>query len=186
MSFPYHPSNTLELGGVWSQEPTCSSKAPTCIDYVRDNPSAFTEAYWTINSLKVFTSDGNTRPISARRALDSSFPAAASVAQNSSASVTDTDIVSSKAAETKPMGLGSGMPAGTLGMTPVQNGEVSENLVRTVEESGGLLSVDETAIAAPSVAKRGLLEESSSRIMRHLRRHHHHHHHHMAAAIGQS
>ncbi|KAF2705200.1 glycoside hydrolase family 16 protein, partial [Pleomassaria siparia CBS 279.74] len=45
-------------GAVWTSG-TCASKAPTCIDYVRDNPSAFTEAGWTINALKVYQENAN-------------------------------------------------------------------------------------------------------------------------------
>lgn len=41
-------------GAVWSEFPTCSAKAATCKEYVAQNPSAFTEAYWLINSLKVY------------------------------------------------------------------------------------------------------------------------------------
>jgi hypothetical protein len=40
-------------GNVWGQ--TCSSKGPDCVQYVRNNPSAFAEAYWSINYLKVFS-----------------------------------------------------------------------------------------------------------------------------------
>lgn len=47
-------------GGVWSQDSTCASQANTCQDYVMNNPSAYTEAYWTVNSLKVYTTDGQT------------------------------------------------------------------------------------------------------------------------------
>lgn len=39
---------------VWSQDSICSASASTCQDYVRDNPSAFANAYWSINSLKVY------------------------------------------------------------------------------------------------------------------------------------
>jgi hypothetical protein len=38
---------------VWS-ESQCASLAPTCNTYVAQNPSAFTEAYWMINSVKVY------------------------------------------------------------------------------------------------------------------------------------
>ncbi|KFZ01565.1 hypothetical protein V500_00696 [Pseudogymnoascus sp. VKM F-4518 (FW-2643)] len=41
-------------GAVWSSFPTCSAKAATCKEYVAQNPAAFTEAYWLINSLKVY------------------------------------------------------------------------------------------------------------------------------------
>ncbi|KAF9735704.1 hypothetical protein PMIN06_006766 [Paraphaeosphaeria minitans] len=40
-------------GNTWSSS-SCASKAPTCNDYVRDNPDAFTNAFWTVNALKVY------------------------------------------------------------------------------------------------------------------------------------
>jgi hypothetical protein len=45
-------------GNVWSQDPVCGSKAPTCQSYVQNNPSAFKESFWSVNSLKVFQSNG--------------------------------------------------------------------------------------------------------------------------------
>lgn len=48
-------------GDVWADDSKCSGLAATCEDYVRDNPSAFEDAYWTINSLKVYTNgDGSS------------------------------------------------------------------------------------------------------------------------------
>ncbi|KAI9737273.1 MAG: hypothetical protein M1818_005806 [Claussenomyces sp. TS43310] len=41
-------------GDVWGSDATCSPLADTCNDYVNGNPSAFQEAYWLINSVKVF------------------------------------------------------------------------------------------------------------------------------------
>lgn len=38
---------------VWGSS-SCSRLAPTCSDYVANNPAAFTEAYWLINSVKVY------------------------------------------------------------------------------------------------------------------------------------
>ncbi|CAL8574500.1 hypothetical protein XPA_000458 [Xanthoria parietina] len=49
-------------GAVWAQEATCAAQAGTCQEYVRQHPEAFVEAYWTINSLKVYqdtTSDNS-------------------------------------------------------------------------------------------------------------------------------
>jgi hypothetical protein len=43
-------------GAVWSQDSVCSSSASTCQEFVQNNPSAFANAYWTINSLKVYQS----------------------------------------------------------------------------------------------------------------------------------
>ena len=41
-------------GKVWAQDATCSSLARTCEDHVGRNPEAFREAYWLINSIKVY------------------------------------------------------------------------------------------------------------------------------------
>ncbi|KAH7076841.1 concanavalin A-like lectin/glucanase domain-containing protein [Paraphoma chrysanthemicola] len=48
-------------GAIW-EDGSCASKAATCDEYVRDNPQAFTEAYWEINALKVYKDDGNDAP----------------------------------------------------------------------------------------------------------------------------
>lgn len=41
-------------GEVWGQNPECTALASTCGDYVAQNPGAFSEAYWLINSVRVF------------------------------------------------------------------------------------------------------------------------------------
>lgn len=43
-------------GNVWGSDATCSAKADTCKDYVVNNPGDFADAYWTFNSLKVYSS----------------------------------------------------------------------------------------------------------------------------------
>ncbi|KAA8643526.1 hypothetical protein EYZ11_004286 [Aspergillus tanneri] len=43
-------------GGVWGSS-GCASKAGSCQDFVANNPSAFTDAFWKINSLKVYQSN---------------------------------------------------------------------------------------------------------------------------------
>jgi hypothetical protein len=45
-------------GEVWSSDPVCSKKASTCNDYVQNNPSAFADAYWEVNSVKVYQNNG--------------------------------------------------------------------------------------------------------------------------------
>lgn len=40
-------------GAVWPTD-TCASKASTCNAYVQNNPTAFKESYWRVNSLKVY------------------------------------------------------------------------------------------------------------------------------------
>ncbi|KAK3362752.1 glycoside hydrolase family 16 protein [Lasiosphaeria hispida] len=44
-------------GKVWSDDKTCSALASTCEEYVGANPSAFTQAYWLVNSIKVYQQD---------------------------------------------------------------------------------------------------------------------------------
>ncbi|KAI4135417.1 MAG: hypothetical protein LQ341_005879, partial [Variospora aurantia] len=38
---------------VWDKS-TCKAKAPTCTEYVQNNPGAFKDAYWMIRSVKVY------------------------------------------------------------------------------------------------------------------------------------
>ncbi|WPG99059.1 glycoside hydrolase family 16 protein [Acrodontium crateriforme] len=40
-------------GSVWSQG-SCAHRADTCQEYVANNPGAFVDSYWSINSLKVY------------------------------------------------------------------------------------------------------------------------------------
>jgi hypothetical protein len=40
----------------------CSTKAITCQAFVQNNPSAFTDAYWSVNSLKVYQDNGVASP----------------------------------------------------------------------------------------------------------------------------
>lgn len=40
-------------GKIWSKG-SCAAKAPTCENYVMNNPEAFDEAYWLVNSVKTY------------------------------------------------------------------------------------------------------------------------------------
>jgi hypothetical protein len=40
-------------GQVWNNS-TCSALVPTCNQYVAENPSVFADAFWLINSVKVY------------------------------------------------------------------------------------------------------------------------------------
>ncbi|KAL5121201.1 hypothetical protein ACEQ8H_000669 [Pleosporales sp. CAS-2024a] len=71
-------------GNVWGKS-SCGKKAATCEEWVRNNPHAFTEAYWEINALKVYQTNGqpatppSAQPLPASSAApkSSSYPAAA-------------------------------------------------------------------------------------------------------------
>jgi len=51
------PSSLQWAGAVWGSS-SCASLAPTCEDYVTNTPTAFTDAYWAINTLQVYQDDG--------------------------------------------------------------------------------------------------------------------------------
>ena len=44
-------------GAVWSSTPECAALAPTCEAYVAGSPAAFADAFWAVNSLRVFQDD---------------------------------------------------------------------------------------------------------------------------------
>ncbi|KAL9105314.1 MAG: hypothetical protein Q9227_009481 [Pyrenula ochraceoflavens] len=48
-------------GAVWSTDSTCSAKAATCNDYVQNHAGDFKDAYWSVNSLRVYTDNGSAK-----------------------------------------------------------------------------------------------------------------------------
>ncbi|KAI1613799.1 endo-1,3(4)-beta-glucanase [Exophiala viscosa] len=73
-------------GNVWTTDATCSSKASTCQDFVQNNPSAFVDAYWSVNSLKVYQSNGASNTTSSASPQSSSAAATATVPVSSGSS----------------------------------------------------------------------------------------------------
>lgn len=51
-------------GNVWGNG-GCASQADTCQDFVANNPSAFSDAYWEINSLRVYQDNGASAAVGA-------------------------------------------------------------------------------------------------------------------------
>ena len=52
-------------GATWNTS-TCASMASSCNDYVSNNPSAFKDAYWLINSIKVYEEQGSSKMVKRR------------------------------------------------------------------------------------------------------------------------
>ncbi|KAL3442058.1 concanavalin A-like lectin/glucanase domain-containing protein [Aspergillus insuetus] len=46
---------------VWANSGNCASLAPTCQEYVANNPAAFEKAYWEVVSLKVYEEANSTQ-----------------------------------------------------------------------------------------------------------------------------
>ncbi|KAL2889769.1 putative endo-1 3(4)-beta-glucanase [Ceratocystis lukuohia] len=44
-------------GAVWTEDPELTALAATCKEYVGANPQVYAEAYWLINSVKIYESD---------------------------------------------------------------------------------------------------------------------------------
>lgn len=158
-------------GGVWGQESTCSSKAATCQEYVQYNPSAYEGAYWTINSLKVYTSDGNKQAEAPAANVPVSQPAP--VAQPITTEPT------------------------TSGNTPTQEvkPKTPSNVIQQSKDGAlhwknGKREIDtpfNSVVEQPAVTERSVVDSGEEMyvkkgsVMRHLRRHqmsgfgHHHH-----------
>ena len=45
-------------GAAFTTDAACAPLATTCQDYVQNNPSAFAETYWSVNSLRVYQQNG--------------------------------------------------------------------------------------------------------------------------------
>ena len=113
-------------GAVWSSDPVCGPKAATCQDYVQNNPSAFTEAYWTINSLRVYSeAASSTAAVEDDAPVPSSTSAAAPIAQNTTTSVPVAAPSASPSATGSSGAVAVGSPAnGTaVSETPVSDNE---------------------------------------------------------------
>ena len=53
-------TNIQKWAGVVWADSECGSLAPTCEEYVANNPAAFTEAYWAINKVHVYQDTEST------------------------------------------------------------------------------------------------------------------------------
>ena len=131
-------------GTVWSSDPVCGPKAATCQDYVQNNPSAFTEAYWTINSLRVYSEASSSTAAVAAVEDDapgpSSTSAAAPVVQatNGSVPVAAPSPSPSAPASSGAVALGSPADGGAVSETPVPSKRRAEHLRRHRTNLGGM------------------------------------------------
>ncbi|KAL8806317.1 MAG: hypothetical protein Q9200_005097 [Gallowayella weberi] len=48
-------------GAVWGQDGTCAATGMRCVDFVRETPEVFAEAFWRVNSLRVYQDVDVTR-----------------------------------------------------------------------------------------------------------------------------
>ncbi|EXJ94023.1 endo-1,3(4)-beta-glucanase [Capronia coronata CBS 617.96] len=67
-------------GNVWSSDATCASQGSTCQAFVQNNPAAFQDTYWLINSLKVYTDNGGVPSSSSPHTTPTAAPTTSAVA----------------------------------------------------------------------------------------------------------
>ena len=95
-------------GDSWSTDTTCASKSSSCQAYVENPPSgAFNEAYWTVNSLKVYGGSGS-----------SSSPSGSGSGSGSGVSSSEAAHQASPSAQSGGSGTGSGGQAPSSSPAP--------------------------------------------------------------------
>ncbi|OQN95825.1 hypothetical protein B0A48_18110 [Cryoendolithus antarcticus] len=75
-------------GNTWSSS-SCSSKAATCNAFVQNNPSAFADAYWTVNSLKVYQAGSESSSTAAPSSTVYSAPMTSTIAVSTTSTVAE-------------------------------------------------------------------------------------------------
>ena len=175
-------------GQVWSTDATCSSKAATCQDYVQNNPSAFDSAYWTINSLKVYSASSGNIAAAAAAAIPAPFSTtpAASIAQPTTSSATaptpesttsSTAAPSLSPSSSGPVAIGSPASGGSLSEHTDKNGLIVDSNGRIVENpqkrdpSSGITNVSVVEDESGKLQLHTGKGKGRGRVMRHLRRH---------------
>lgn len=174
-------------GTAWSSDPVCGPKAATCQDYVQNNPAAFTEAYWTINSLKVYTQASSSGAAVAAVEHDAPGPSStAAIAVVTQATTTPVPVAVSSTSAVAPVAQATttsvpvaassksqSVPASSVAVTvgsPADGGAVSETPV-TVNEG---VSVGSNGQIQETSEKREVISLAGSpntRHEEHLRRH---------------
>ena len=127
-------------GSAWSGDPVCGPKAATCQDYVQNNPTAFTEAYWTINSLKVYTQASSSAAAVAVVRDTPGSPSTSAAVAVTQATTTSVPVAASSTSQSVPASsvavtVGSPADGGAVSETPVtdnkgvsvgSNGQIQE------------------------------------------------------------
>lgn len=73
----------------------------TCQNYVQNNPTAFKDAYWSVNALKVYTTNGASASVSAAGSLNATLPLSTGVL--SSIAAGPSSILSAPSGSTAPI-----------------------------------------------------------------------------------
>lgn len=120
-------------GGVWGSS-ACAAKASSCNAFVANNPSAFQDAYWLINSLKVYQAGSGTS--------QASLVTAANVepAQTTTTSIAASTTTTAAAAAAS-AGQGSGDNKASQPSTSNSNGAHPQSGTIIGESSSGAVTI---------------------------------------------
>ncbi|KAF7920702.1 hypothetical protein BELL_0273g00040 [Botrytis elliptica] len=131
--------------GFW-QETTCydAEKYPTCDSYVGANPEAYKEAYWLINSVKVYQND----TLAATSAAAASSTSAAIVASSTKISTTASPVISSTARAESLLGVATSEAASIVASSSLS----SAACVSTGALLSGQTACPESPVKASSTA----------------------------------
>ncbi|KAL8718322.1 MAG: hypothetical protein Q9181_008219 [Wetmoreana brouardii] len=168
-------------GAVWGQDSTCSALAGSCQDYVQNHPEAFAEAYWTVNSLKVYQDNGNA-PVAAAEAVKlQSSPSAVA----GGVFAQETSSIPAPPVTTSPPAVQYTAPSP---VQPPQRTRTHGELFESSETGTGYIQIvprhvtdDETAKDTVNDTETGPVsppqQVKAQKVSRHLHRHVHHLHH---------
>jgi hypothetical protein len=140
-------------GNAWSSG-SCASKADTCVDYVKNNPNDFEDAYWSVNSLRVYKH--GSPPVSSTIESSSSTSSSYSIystASSQTATVPSTTNSSMTQPQYSTKSAGIPMPSG-ISHDPWTTSEASYGASPTV--------VPETSGSAGDVPSQLLPSETST------------------------
>ena len=141
-------------GAVWESS-SCASLAPTCNAYVQNNPSAFENAYWSVNSLRVYQDSGDASPsASASAAVPSVASSIPQATQTSSATPVSVPVSSTSQQPTTSMSRKHHSPPNATVSLPSTAAAAASPTTDTVSalDSSGFPSPPEPAPAVVTVA----------------------------------
>ncbi|TEY61119.1 hypothetical protein BOTCAL_0174g00010 [Botryotinia calthae] len=139
------------------QETTCydAEKYPTCDSYVGANPEAYKEAYWLINSVKVYQND----TLAATSAASASSTSAAIVATSTKISTTASPVISSTARAESLLGVATSEAASIASSSSSSAACVSTGALLSGQTACPASSVEASSVEQSSVA--GVLTTAS-------------------------
>lgn len=164
-------------GNAWWSS-SCSARSSSCTDFVANNPSAFANAYWSINSLKVYQSSGDTAPESSASAgptgIASGLPSIIS-------SLAPIPVQTTFAVSVKPSSTAASSTTGLAvvppGVLDPKSSKTSSSKTSSSKTSSSKTSSSKSTSSKHSTTTSHKSSETHHSSSKTSETHHHHHHH---------